>query len=167
MAYMEKVIYGSVTMFRHKCPVCRNDILSNDDTFECDCGHEGGNKKVQKTTIEVITGRRGIIPARIKRQLNKKQGGKCYWCNRRFGTLYYKDKTIKSLRRHYDHKVPFSYEQRNRKKNWCIACNICNLFKSNFLFKKETECVTFLSKKWATALREDKINIITPGEKYA
>ena len=157
---MEKVIYGKVTMYRHKCPLCQLDILSNGRDYECDCGYRSKDKKIKRTTIEVTTGRQKIS-AKLKKGLNKKQMGDCYWCGRRFGAMYYKNNSVKTLRRHYDHKIPYVYEQRNRDDNWCVACNICNLFKSSLLFETEEDCVEYLTKRWNNSIKIGKIDIIT------
>ena len=157
---MIKSIYGKIKLNKHICPLCGNSILNNDSFFSCDvCNYS--NEDEEAKTFEIIVPPSGIrkIPSRdIQGKLLEIQNNKCYWCANKFGTPYWKNNKIRFLRIHWDHKIPFSYEKANRDDNWVASCNICNLFKSNFLFKTDKECRMFLLKKWEILINKNEIS---------
>ena len=152
-----RVIYGNVTMYRKKCPKCKMEILTGDSWFKCDCGYDSTrDKKIRRTIIETRV-RREKCPHAVKKQLQENQQGRCHWCFREFEMPYWQSGKIRFLKMKYDHKVPYSYEQRNRKDNWCIACNKCNQWKSNWLFDTEDDCREYLRTKWEQSLRKGQV----------
>jgi len=157
-----KAIYGKVKIIRHLCPVCGNYVLENKKHFKCDvCGFEGIETKTKGYRImSPPSGIRKRPPEWLKRQILKKQNNRCYWCGRKFGEPYLKNTILKYLKIHWDHKSPFSYEQTNNNNNWVAACNICNSFKSSFLFKKEEDCFLYLRMKWNKVLDSGKIKVL-------
>jgi len=156
---VDKVIYGKIEMYRLYCPLCKNRLLDSVGDFYCECGFSIKRNEWDRLVYEAIT-KRYNCPAHIRRELKSKQNGKCYWCNRPLGTLYEKDGKIKTLKIHYDHKVPFYFIRSNPDRNWCIACNICNLFKRNRLYRKESKMREYLLKKWDEKLKKKTIMII-------
>lgn len=160
MGRMERVIFGKVTMYRHFCKKCKQPILSNDSYYKCDCcGYSNKNEKIKRTVIEAKT-KRYRPSARIQKEIIEKQNNKCYWCGRDFSTPIVKNDKIKFLKKHWDHVIPYAYEQRNRDENWVLSCNICNLFKSSFLFETETKCREYINNKWGEYLRKGMIGEI-------
>ena len=145
-----KAIYGKVRIVRHLCPNCGNHILSNQKAFICDvCDYSGKDNETKGYKIIVPPlGYRNWPCVEIRKKLLEIQKNKCYWCERKFDTPYIKNGRFKYLKIHWDHKIPFSYEQANRDENWVASCNICNQFKYNFMFKYEKDCKRYLLKKW-------------------
>ena len=158
---MIKAIYGKVTFNRHECPSCGNCLLNKNQWFKCDvCGYTNADKKATKFKVIVPPpGIRNNPPRHIQKELLIIQDNKCYWCANKFGTVYWKNNKIKYLKKHWDHKIPFSYEQTNRNENWVASCNICNLFKSNFMFKTDEECRVFILRRWQKSIDKDEISI--------
>jgi len=158
---MIKAIYGKVKFNRHTCPKCKNSLLNNSLWFKCDiCGYN--NQDEEATTFKVIVpppGIRKAPPRYIQKQILKAQDDKCYWCANKFKSIYWKNNKVKFLRIHWDHKIPFSSEQTNRDENWVASCNICNLFKSNFMFKTDEECRSFILRRWQKSIDKDEISI--------
>jgi len=156
---MIKAIYGKVKLNLHSCPNCGNRLLNNSQWFICDvCFYSNKDDKAKKFKVIVPPpGIRKSPPRDIQKTILSIQNNKCYWCGSEFGIAYWKDGKIKHLKIHWDHKIPFSYEQTNRDDNWVASCNICNLFKSNFMFKKEEECQEFILRKWQKSIDKDKI----------
>lgn len=158
-----KAIYAKVVIKRHLCPQCNNYILTNQRSFICDvCGFAGRDTKTKGYRIIVPPpGIRHQPIKQIKDQILREQDNRCYWCSRKFEQSYIRDGKVKFLEIHWDHKIPFSFEQANRDDNWVASCNICNLLKSSFIFKKEEECRRYLLKKWENYLSDE---IIILGE---
>lgn len=158
---MIKAIFGKVRLNLHTCPNCENDLLNNSLLFTCDvCGYS--NKDEKAKTFKVVVpppGMRKIPPRALQKILLKVQSNKCFWCGNKLGSLYWKNGKVKTLEVHWDHKIPFSYTQTNRNDNWVASCNICNLFKSNFLFTTDKECREYLSAKWQEAIHKEIISI--------
>jgi len=157
---MIKAIYGKVKLNRHSCPSCNNPLLNTSRIYICDvCGY--GNKDDKAKTFKVVVpppGIRKVPPRFVQRMILESQGGKCFWCSNKFDTPYWKNNKVSYLKIHWDHKVPFSYSLTNKDDNWAASCNLCNLFKSNFLFKNEKECRHYLLKRWQIAIDKNEIS---------
>lgn len=156
---MIKAVYGKVKLNRHICPACGNAILNNGKEFICDvCGYKKRDAEAKKFKIIVPPpGVRKQPPKPIQKELLKIQNYKCYWCGNKFGASYWKNNKVRFLKIHWDHKIPFSFEQTNRNDNWVASCDVCNLFKSNYLFKSDVECRKFLLRKWEKAIKNGEI----------
>lgn len=165
-SHKERVLYGSVNLFRFYCENCGNPILSKTGYYFCDiCGYEKQeyNYDLRKTETQGIE--RYLCPIQIKKYLNDKQKNRCFWCGREFGTVYSKIRSygrkiiVSKLRRHYDHALPYSYLKSNPNGNWVLSCNICNHFKSNLIFQSDKDCRIYLNQKWKKAIQKEKIII--------
>ncbi|MBW2126310.1 MAG: hypothetical protein JRH08_11570 [Deltaproteobacteria bacterium] len=158
---MIKAIFGKVKLNRHICPKCRNAILNSTRKFTCDvCGYEKTDEEAKKYKIIVPPPGIRKSPARsIQKKILEIQSYRCYWCANKFGMPYWKNNRLRYLKIHWDHKIHFSFEQTNRDDNWVASCNICNLFKSNFLFKSDADCRDFLLLKWERAIKKDKLSV--------
>ena len=49
---------------------------------------------------------------------------------------------------HWDHWEPFSHQANNTPENFVAACQVCNLTKSNLVFKDEDEAHEIMRRKW-------------------
>lgn len=158
---MIKAIYGKVSFNSHLCPNCKNRLLNNSQWFICDvCGYSNKDDKAKK--FKVIVPPPGIKkkpPRSLQKMLLEIQNNKCYWCSNEFDSIYWKNNKVKFLKIHWDHKNPFSFEQTNRGDNWVASCNICNLFKSNFMFKTDKECRNFILRRWQKEIDKGNISI--------
>ena len=157
---MIKAIYGKVQLNHHICPKCKNPILNDSKFFVCDvCGYNNKDDDAKKFKVIVPPpGIRKKPPKQIQKLILNIQNNRCFWCGNKFATAYWKNNRLKYLRIHWDHKIPFSFEQTNRDENWVASCNICNLFKSNYLFKTEKECRKFILKRWQKAIEKGEIS---------
>lgn len=155
---MEKHIIGKVMLYREKCPICGEWCLSgNKKKFECYCGIFTPNTDVDVQKIILAPLKRKQHGPKIKRAILDRQDGKCFWCNRKFGSLIYKNNKIIKLTMCLDHLIPYSYCCHNGKSNLVGSCNICNLFKNSKMFDSEQECRDYLISRWAYCLKTDKI----------
>lgn len=69
-----------------------------------------------------------------RRQVIALQGDQCLYCQIPIGTRISRRTTEVTLRREWDHFVPFAYLARNPRLNWVIACHVCNNIKSARVF---------------------------------
>ena len=158
---MIKAIYGKFKFNKHTCPNCRNSLLNKTRSFICDvCGYQEKEEKAKKFKVIVPPpGIRKRPPMVIQKIILEIQSNKCYWCGNKFETAYWKNDKLRFLKIQWDHKIPFSYTKTNRNDNWVASCNVCNSFKSNFMFKTDKECRNFLLRKWQIALDKEEISI--------
>jgi len=158
-SHIDKTIFGKVKINRHLCPNCGFPILGNDKRIECDmCGLELRRHKYDGIIVVVPpSGIRKMPPKKLQEELLKSQNYRCYWCGNKFDTFLLRNNQLEQLKVHFDHKVPFSYEKVNRDDNWVASCNICNLLKSSFMFKKEEDCRKYLLRRWHKAIDNGKI----------
>jgi 5-methylcytosine-specific restriction endonuclease McrA len=155
---MEKHIIGKVILYREKCPICGDWCLSgNKQKFECYCGSFTSHSDIDTQKIISAQPRRHIHSEKSKQAILDRQDGKCYWCNRKFGSFIYKNNKIIKLSMCIDHVIPHSYCYHDGEKNLVGACNICNSFKSSKMFDSEKECREHLLSRWAYHLKKNMI----------
>jgi hypothetical protein len=164
---MIKAIYGKVILNRHLCPNCNNWTLNSTKAFKCDvCGFVSSAETPKGIKVIVPPpGIRKVPPREIQRQLLEVQANKCYWCSNKFGSYYYAHVELKQLKVHYDHKIPFSYEQTDRAENWVASCDACNRFKGDLMFGDDRECREYLRGKWLEYIHKEKIELVREGKK--
>jgi hypothetical protein len=146
----EIIICGGVRLSRQYCTACCEwQLLGLDDSRCPDCGEvlpSSYDFKFRKLGYRI--GRKGIS-AGFKRFLINKQNGRCYWCDRKLGYYYVrKNGPAKKSINHADHIIPYVYLQSNPIDNWCVSCNLCNLFKSSKYFDKESMTRKYILDRW-------------------
>lgn len=72
-----------------------------------------------------------------RRAMFEAQDGRCYYCRLPFGTLVYRRGKPQTLEVTQDHWLPYSKFRQNGKDIMVLACNLCNMFKTNNYFKDE------------------------------
>ncbi len=156
----EKVHYGKVIIFRTNCPKCEETLFQPNLDFICDvCSHEFKGS-IDSLRIEVSTPIRKIPSPKLKKQILEQQDSECYWCDREFGSIYFRYNTIKRLVPNWDHVIPYSYSYSNADGNFVAACGICNSFKSSHIFENEKQCKVYLEKRWDKHLRLRRIVLL-------
>ena len=115
------------------CPDCRTRFDRDGDITLRKIGHI--SKRVN-------------ISREYKEFLIDKQNGLCYWCDRKLGFFYMRNGVVKKSSNHADHIIPYSYLQANPEDNWAIACNLCNLFKSNKYYDNQQDIRDYLKARW-------------------
>ena len=155
---MEKHTIGKIVLYRERCPVCNEWCLSGDrQEFECCCGIFTPNTNIDIQKVILAPSKRKPNSAKVKKEISDKQNGKCYWCNRKFDSIIYKNNKIIKLSICLDHVIPYSYCCHNGKFNLVGACNVCNLFKNSKMFNSDKECRDYLLDRWANHLKTNKI----------
>lgn len=124
-------------------------MILKDNTMAC-CGLKVElSPRGVKRVVEPEQIRRGISASDKRAKLNE-QENKCAYCERGFGEyVFYKNKQRK-LKIHWDHFVPYSYNQDNTSTNYLAACNLCNLWKTNLIFQTLDEVKIFVRMKIET-----------------
>lgn len=126
-------VYGVTKIKRSFCNKCKDYAFVIDKTFTC-C-YEPYTENVSKfkvMTQSMIIRKKPSVD--VQRRLLLAQGNKCKYCKITFGELYFRDGKPKISRIHYDHLVPYSYQNHCPDNNWVAACNVCNLIKGNKIF---------------------------------
>lgn len=132
-------VYGITQIPRAYCKKCKGIALIVDGKFAC-CDRkflEQADIKQYKIICETGESRKKPSAEECKRILEL-QNNKCLYCDKPFGTPYYKDNRVRMTKLHFDHLVPYSYTKSN-KLTFVAACNICNLIKSNRVFNTVEE----------------------------
>jgi hypothetical protein len=100
---------------------------------------------------------RNPLSALEKEQVVDRQGGKCIYCARPFGSKVFQgDGTVRILEIRFDHFEAYALRQNNDKNNIFASCDVCNDFKSDYLFDSLAEAREFLSSKWESKGMSDR-----------
>ena len=138
------------------CNTCKKYSFIIDDKFTC-CEEEftGSLKKLKlKRETEGQAKRKRLRIKDMSYQIQK-QNNRCFYCGREFFSyIFNKGKTIQ-LGIHCDHINPFAYLADNKRSNFVLACNVCNLLKGSMYFKTTEEAQDYLRSKWRSRGYED------------
>ena len=157
MITIEKHIFGKVTLCQIKCPDCGEKTLCNENELECSCG--GIIDKPEISNMKMISSneRKQNWKKSFKNNLIKVQNGKCFWCDREFGSfISYKGKPRKLYIR-VDHMVPFSFTKTHDESNLVASCSICNGFKHSKIFRTIEDCREFILNTWDCYIQNNTI----------
>jgi len=88
------------------------------------------------------------VPAYVKEAKIKEQDGRCFYCERLFGSPILHDDEIEILEPQSEHFKPRAASGRTTDSNIRYACHVCNGLKSDFIFDTVEDCVTFLTAEW-------------------
>jgi 5-methylcytosine-specific restriction endonuclease McrA len=92
------------------------------------------------------------VPAYVLDAKIAEQGGRCIYCAREFGSPVLHDSEVVILRPQVEHFRPRSGGGRTSDANITVACHICNVLKSDFLFYTVDDCRQFLVGEWVRRL---------------
>lgn len=155
------LICGTKTLLKFKCPSCNWDNLAGAE-FQCThCSQSYTDYKICDVQQVVPPQKKRKHPSKFhQRTILEDQEYKCRYCHRSFGTIIeYRDEPD-VLRPVYDHVIPYVYSFNNSDLNFVAACQFCNSWKSDHIFKTIDDASRFLEEKWRSALRTKKIRII-------
>ncbi len=144
---------GAVKILTAKCPRCkRYSFVIDGKTACCNCKvktelikKKGRPKRICKTYHK-----RGSLPKHVKDQILEDQDNKCFWCGRNLKHTWYYDpkrRKICKLTVHFDHLIAWAYSGDDSKDNFVASCNLCNVLKSDKIFKTIEECQDFLKQQ--------------------
>ncbi len=141
-------IYGSVVIRRGYCSLCNGYALILDGKLAC-CGvspkslESAGYEKMSDSVLH-----RWRPRGKVAASILAKQEGKCFYCNRRFGSIVFRKGHAVHLRVAWDHSVPHCFSRNNQLSNFVAACNICNGLKSGKVFDSIEEVTVYVCEAW-------------------
>lgn len=144
----EAALYGAVAMRRAHCDACGGMALVLDGALQCCDTHvaEAGVERI-KRVVDVIDVRRSLSQSQ-KRAIVEQQDGRCYVCERQFGTLVRRGGRPVRLRIEFDHVIPFAFTHSSLFEAFAAACHVCNRFKSDRIFTSLDELRVYTQAKW-------------------
>ena len=148
--------YGNVRIPRIWCSECKGMTLVINDVKQC-CDEGLKAQYDKKKIICEVTNKRRIPKYKEQQRILEIQQNKCLYCNKEFGTPYFRNGKLSFLKLHFDHLVPYAYS-RNNKMNFVAACNVCNGLKSSKVFETVEEVfyyVEYNRKKKGITYYED------------
>jgi|SRR3982750_2717634 len=142
-------LFGTVALRRMFCGPCGcYSLIRRDGTFCCCDKKLTGEVEFRgiKRVVEPEQVRRR--PSALDRQkILEAQNNCCLYCERRFGSWVLRRKKEVRLRLHWDHMVPFSYQQNNSAANFAAACHLCNQHKHAMVFTTLEQARIYLLAK--------------------
>ena len=145
----ERVEFGSVALYRHKCPQCGNKaFVINGLSACCDAKIEMNDTFVRKRVSEGAK-KRALISRAIKNKILARQENMCFYCETKLDEYQWDSKKNKYImpQIHFDHLTPWSYSQNNDDDNLVASCAQCNLCKSSLIFKTVEEARIYMLRK--------------------
>ena len=164
----EILICGGVILYRAKCPDCGEHNLSGNLKFTCcNCDNEYSLQPISMKKRKVSSADDSrYISNKIKHEVSKEQGHKCFWCERKFGTWYYRKGLSNQLGVAFDHVIPYKYSKNSSEQNIVASCNLCNGWKSDMVFLSNEECRDFLKRKWTKEMEKNKVLVAGENGDY-
>lgn len=157
-------LYGNVGIPRVFCQQCQQTALVIKGIKQCCDRPDTEELKGIERIIEPEGYRKGSPPKAQQKGILQAQGYRCLYCDRRLGsTAWYKGRYI-VLRLHWDHVIPYEYNQNNETSNFVAACHVCNHWKSDFVFNSLEEIQIYVTEKWQRV--ETNVGKNLPGMRY-
>lgn len=140
-------LYGNVQMKRQYCSRCKRWALVIDNELQCCEGlSDSPVDSVQRMTNPRC--KRNELSAKDKRSILETQGNRCFYCSQPFGEMVWYKRRLVTLTAKYDHVSPFAYDQNNDKANMVAACQLCNGWKSDKIFRTIEEVRNYVRQKF-------------------
>jgi hypothetical protein len=142
-------IYGRVQLQRGYCTTCQRIALITDNVFQC-CGSQANqpSKIIQYKRMSISPQFRRSPCKKRRDEILERQENRCLYCDRLFGSFVFRYDRLIRLRLHWDHLVPWAYDQNNEHVNFGAACHICNGIKSNLMFRSVEDAKIYIAEKW-------------------
>jgi 5-methylcytosine-specific restriction endonuclease McrA len=77
------------------------------------------------------------------------QNNCCIYCERRFGSVVFRNGKMITLKPQWEHILAFAYSHDNRLSNFAAACQVCNGLKQDLIFHSLEEIKVYLLNKWS------------------
>lgn len=140
-------IYGNISIKRKYCSSCQCWALVIDGKLAC-CDERDESEASKLKRMSEPEDRRHGPGVATRKAILRAQGDKCFYCTRSFGSLIMMRGALRKLKCHWDHLDPFVRSMNNRSDNWVAACNFCNLWKADKIFRSIEEIQIYVSEKW-------------------
>ena len=139
-------VFGSKVLQRDFCKSCQSYAFVLDGKLNC-CGTAIEFTATVAKRMSIAVARRTRPGKVLQREILERQGGRCLYCCKEFGSLYFRHGKMGRLRIHWDHMVPYAYINANDGANFAAACNLCNLFKSSLVFQTLDEARIYVKAR--------------------
>lgn len=148
-------LYGPIQILKAYCGDCDGTVFVIKGNLAC-CGkpfvdEQDITHRRSKRISECEQAKRGPSLA-VRTMILKLQEGRCFYCDQLFGLRRYG----RSMKLHWDHKVPYAYSQNNTTDNFVAACATCNMWKGALMFDTIEQARVYLAGKWEHQIREYK-----------
>jgi hypothetical protein len=150
-------VYGKVQLERRYCKDCKRFAFVIDRRIQC-CDALVGTvptDSLKRKRISINPPNRGKLRKREKKEILKQQQGRCFWCDRLFGSIVWRRGKRIALRINWDHYVPFRFSQDNRPSNFVAACHVCNGIKASIMFRSAEEYRVYIQNRRITKGYQD------------
>lgn len=144
MAYIG--LYGSVGLTKERCRFCHTVAFVLDGKLAC-CGSDSQEKPEGYKRESLPDQARKLPPAKAREYQLAGQDYRCFYCERSFDSLVYRNNAPVKLRLQWDHYVPYAYSQNNSASNFVAACHVCNSIKTDLCFLTVDEAKTYVHTK--------------------
>jgi len=137
-------LYGNTPLERVKCPECGGmSFVRNGSTVCCGAEITTTPKRYYREAAPELERR---LPSKSDRdRILIEQEGRCFYCGSLLGeTRLRKGKPV-TLKINWDHRVPYAFTQNNRTENFVAACHVCNIIKSDKVFRDADEARVFIA----------------------
>jgi len=138
--------YGGAKVIRSWCPECKVYSFVQDKQRGC-CRAEYDPNPVQYERM-TIGGPRQRLSTAERNAILYSQDNRCFYCDKRFGSIVYLNYRRFVLTINWDHVVPYSYSADSTVRNIVAACRFCNSWKSNMMFSSVDDVRIFVHGKW-------------------
>ncbi len=142
-------VYGSNKLERAYCPNCETTAFIIDGRIQCcDSKVDSTDEELEVKYLSEGKRKRKTIPYATKKLIIEFQDNKCFYCRKKFGTVYAKKGTndFKVTTVAFDHISPHIYSRSNTH-NIVAACNLCNGVKSDRMFESLEEAMKIISEE--------------------
>ena len=147
-------LYGNCKLVRGYCYRCRGTAFVLDGKLAC-CGWKFQDEPKKVMRMAGTGDKRKSPGKRVRNRLLQQYEWSCAYCERRFGSyVQYHGKDTK-VTLHWDHQVPFKYNQDNSADNFLPACRFCNLWKHAKIFQTIDEVRIYMHGKWMEHDKEE------------
>ena len=140
-------LYGNVKMIRGYCERCKSTAFVLDGKMAC-C-NISTQQKPKKIERMIPTSQFRKKPSkRLQEILLEKFNWSCAYCERLFGSYTSYKGREKKVKLHWDHRIPWKYDQNNNDENFLTSCSSCNLWKHSKIFADLDEVKLYVHQKW-------------------
>lgn len=137
-------VYGKVMIERLWCKGCEMFSFVRNGCYVC-CGEPVETEPNKYKRMSEPPQHRLKPPKKYRDAQLEKQGGRCFYCGVRFGSVRMRRGKPVTIRLQWDHRLPYKYSQNNSSENFVAACHVCNAIKNDKMFDDLEKCVTSLT----------------------
>lgn len=143
-------LYGNVRIPKSYCQSCGGYAFVLDGELAC-CGTPHIPKPVRWKRESPPPDKRKMLNSIEQKLILETQNYNCFWCDRSFGIAVKLGRRQRVLKIHWDHMIPWAYDQNDSVSNFVAACSVCNMWKSSLVFQTIEQCRIYLKGKWDEA----------------